>query len=52
MLSAVEHPEVVSSYVVEETAAKCFVYVGVPETAWSMGIHASSLRVVPKKNQP
>ena len=37
MLSVLEHPEVVSSYVDEETAAGRFICVGSPETARSMG---------------
>ena len=52
MLSALEHPEVVSSYVAEETIAGRFICVGSPETAQNMGIHVSPFGVIPKKNRP
>lgn len=52
MLSASEHPEVVSSYVAEESAAGQFICVGSSETAQSMGIHTSLFGVIPKKNCP
>ena len=52
MLSALEHPQVVTSYVAEESAAGRFICVGYPETAQSMGTHVSPFGVIPKKNRP
>lgn len=52
MLSALEHPEVVTEYVAAESAAHRFICVGDVETARSMGIHCSPFGVIPKKNRP
>ena len=52
MLSASGHREVVSHYLTEELQATRLVCVGSEEVARSMGIHCSSLGVIPKKNRP
>ena len=52
MLSASEHREVVSLYLMEELKANRLVCVGSEEVACDMGVHCSPFGVIPKKNRP
>jgi len=52
MLSAIDHPAVVSDYIKEETLSNRTLYVGSPAQAAALGIHCSPFGVIPKKNKP
>ena len=52
MVSAAEHPLVVSKYLEGERSQKRVAVVGTPESAQELGIHCSPFGVIPKKNKP
>lgn len=52
MLSTLEHPQVIGSYVESDTVLQRIIKVDSPEEAEQLGIHCSSFGVIPKKNKP
>jgi len=52
MLSAEEHPQVVSSYIETEVGANRMLLIGTREEAQKLAIHCSPFGVIPKKNKP
>ena len=52
MASATEHPDIVSSYLMEEERLGRIVRVGSMEAAGTLSIHCSSFGVIPKKSRP
>ena len=51
MVSAMEHPVVVTEYLEGERSQKRIALVGTAERAEGMGIHISPFGVIPKKNR-
>lgn len=52
LISATNHPQVVTSYIQEELQANRLLLVGSVTTAQKLGIHCSPFGVIPKKNKP
>ena len=52
LMSALDHPQVVTSYIQDEVQANRLVLVGSPTTAQKLFIHCSPFGVIPKKNKP
>ena len=52
LISALEHPEVVSRYLAEEIAQGRVIKVGSDQEAERLGVHCSPFGVIPKRNRP
>ena len=52
LLSAMDHPQVVTSYITDELHDNRLLLVGSPTMAKKLGVHCSPFGVIPKKNKP
>lgn len=52
MISAAEHPKIISSYLENKVKQNRVLHVGSEQEAQRLGIHCSPFGVIPKKNRP